>query len=286
MNQLIQTIDPSALRVGDVFQHAAKLVVVYKVLDAWASVQPLARRQREVVARDLENGNDVKRIKFSVPEKTFNVSTHSEVNLLARLGEEWKTKNLANEVPGFVGEPINTGTGKTNSMSKNKVSNPRGGLAAAALADKTTKPAKAAKAPKVPGTPGIRSGSLGLVCGFSATSVLRALGAAGVTAAQARSILASKEASAKELGLPITIANGTVSIQIGHGKSGNLVPAPLTAEQLKSLKALIVEEAVPAKAEKPAKKSKKAAKTEAAANETAAVPAAEEPKADATSGTE
>lgn len=272
MTTLFETPDPRMLRIGDVFKFTGKFVVVYRVNESGAKVQPLARRQKSFTApdQDPESAGFRKQVKFSEPEKPFTVSARSEVDLIVRLGDDWRTKNLADEVPGFVGEPLNTGNGNENNMSKKKINNPRGGLAAEAAATKTSKAAKV-KTEKAEGEG--RQGILGQVCGHSCTSVLRALGKDGVTAAQARGIFASKTPEAKALGLPITIANGTVSIQIGKGKAGTMDPAPLTKEQLTSLKALIPADTQEDKPKEKAKGKKGAKKTDAA--ETTEAPASE-----------
>jgi len=77
------------------------------------------------------------------------------------------------------------------------------------------------------GTP--KLGKIGGWMGCSATSVLRALGKAGVTVAHAKAIAQANK---------IAIAPATIQIQIGAGRSGNMKwgePAPLTAAQVKEL---------------------------------------------------
>lgn len=107
----------------------------------------------------------------------------------------------------------------------------RGGLAAAALADK---PKRQKKEKASTG----RKNGLGDIMGHSVCAVVRALGQAGVGIKHAEAILATKG---------ITMPPASLSVQLGFGRSGKREPAALTKEQLKELRAL-----APDPAEQPA----------------------------------
>lgn len=85
-------------------------------------------------------------------------------------------------------------------------------------------PAKASKKAQAFHT---RKGALGEIFGFSATSVLRALGKAGVTCKHARAIM-------KEKG--IKISDKSCDTQVSFGRCNTRTPAPITPTQLTELR--------------------------------------------------
>jgi uncharacterized OsmC-like protein len=114
--------------------------------------------------------------------------------------------------------------------TKTRTRKPRGGLAAQLAESKESKDREVKDSPEPNGH---RVGSLGGVFGHSATSVMRALGAAGCSNARIGAILEAKGVAAKK---------STVTIQGGRGRSGRGgAPAELSKAELKELMDLAAE---------------------------------------------
>lgn len=208
------------LRPGDIIRNQGELWVVDYVNESRASALPVARITKEFAARRFKRAEGV------VEEVTVTVAQKPKAESFSCRIE--RTEILFH-VPGYVrGQKVHvedlpeairpvarakagpaqttTTERKEDSMTKrgsrNGTAKPRarGGLAAVAADAKTEKTAKEKSL-----------GSLGGIMGHSATSVVRALGKAGVGAAHARAIVAAQGVKMKD---------STVGLQLNAGRNG------------------------------------------------------------------
>ena len=206
-------------------------------------------------------------VEFADWDKSISIAQPISAEMVAeRGGEQFLKAFLANKRGSSSGQANNktTGAGENENMAEIKA---RGGLAAEALAAKAGNKTKAKKAAKVAKqqkkepvitesclesaavgedtktptpssepviesettTRGSGGKRMNKIMGSSVCSVVRALGAAGVTAPQATAILAAN-------GI-IDMSPGSMSVQLGFGRNGKLKCADLTAEQLQTIMA-------------------------------------------------
>ena len=262
------------LQVGDVVRLPADgFCAVVSVNESGALAEQLTRKQRTFtpaatgVAVTVSGSGSRFRMTRSVEAATR----------VARLGQGWKQKNFAVEVPGFLDATNNHPRDKkdNDSMKNNEQDGlPRGGLAADAIrakraAKRGKNPAakEAAKADAGGGAAedGTRTkGKLGQYEGHSICAVLRRLGKEGVSVAHARAIVAAQGWSASDT---------TVQIQNGWGRNDKAPAADLTKAQVKALVDSAPEPTGEAAEAKPAKKGRKSRKSAPEAGEPAAVAA-------------
>ncbi len=253
------------LAVGDVVDRGGEPYIVTRVGDCNAMIEGLARRQVKVNTRfggtkefDAP-GRPLAVAHFTDPSSV--VERRGEQGLKDYLASDVPRRRKAE-----VAQQQQTGAqapqqAKDEDMARQrtlkgekKTRKARGGLAAEKAADEaiengkqTAKEMKKAaqvqakadkakakaekKAAKGNGkASGLRTkGSLGEICGFAVTAVLRCLGKNGVTPEEATAILKAKK---------ITMPPKSLYVQVAYGRSGGRPPAPLTGDQVSELKKL------------------------------------------------
>lgn len=137
------------LRVGDVVTLEGTLHVIQLSNHSRALAVPLVKRQVEFI-----NGRIDKSVSFAKVEPGKNISPDSEIPIVASLGDDWRTKNLAACVPGYR-ELTHGVQEERNAMKTAKAKKPaRGGLAAEILNKDATTPATKKRGPGGPAKKG------------------------------------------------------------------------------------------------------------------------------------